>query len=151
METKVIDAVKVIKFSTKATLKSLNQFTGVMPDKLMKKANELGVADGWPQIWQYSGSDGRPDTEFQLDICVPVTSFDGDPGEFSFCELPAVRCLSEMHCGAWMEMGRTYQVMMEEIAKKSIGFTGVSREIYINCDFKNQQNCVTELQIVLKD
>ena len=56
-----------------------------------------------------------------------------------------------LHCGAWMEMGRTYQVMMEEIAKKSMGFTGVSREIYINCDFENQQNCVTELQIVLKD
>lgn len=110
----------------------------------------LGLFNGEPQIWQYNGSDGNPETEFQLDICVPVSAFVGDPGEFSFDELPSVRCLCETHKGAWSEMGHTYQKMIGEMMKNSWTFTGITREIYINCDFENQQNCITEVQIALK-
>src|SRR5574344_914416 len=108
METKQVKMTKVIKFSTRATLRDLGKYTGVMPAKLAEKAQALGIACEEPQIWQYTGSDGNPDTEFLLDICVPVSSFSGDPGEFSFYELPAISCLSEMHHGAWMDMETTY-------------------------------------------
>lgn len=150
METKQVEKMKVIKFTTRATLKDLNQYTGVMPTRLMEKAQELGVASGEPQIWQYTGSDGKPDTEFLLEICVPVRSFVGDPGEFVFDEISAVACLSEIHKGPWMEMGLTYQKLIGKIVEEKIAITGVTREIYINCDFENQQNCITEIQVVLK-
>lgn len=150
METKQVKMTKVIKFSTRATLRDLGKYTGVMPAKLAEKAQALGIACEEPQIWQYTGSDGNPDTEFLLDICVPVSSFSGDPGEFSFYELPAISCLSEMHHGAWMDMETTYQKLMEEMWEKSMHFSSISREIYITCDFINQQNCITEVQAVLK-
>ena len=125
METKQVNKIKVMKFSTKATLKDLNQYTGAVPNRLKEKAMSLGLFNGEPQIWQYNGSDGNPETEFQLDICVPVSAFVGDPGEFSFDELPSVRCLCETHKGAWSEMGHTYKKMIGEMMKNSWTFTGI--------------------------
>ncbi|HOU69726.1 MAG TPA: GyrI-like domain-containing protein [Paludibacteraceae bacterium] len=151
MEIKQVDKTKVIKFATRATLKDLNQYTGVMPARLTEAAQKLGIATGEPQIWQYTGSDGNLDTEFSLEICIPIRSFTGDPSPFVFDELPSLRCISQLHKGPWMELGKTYQDIMEELLKKTIDFKPITREIYINCDFENQQNCITEVQVVLKN
>jgi effector-binding domain-containing protein len=44
-------------------------------------------------------------------------------------------------------MMNAYQKIMGEVTRKSIPFSGVSREVYILCDFENQENCITEIQI----
>lgn len=150
MEIKKIESVKVLKYSTKATLKDLASYTGVVPTELMTTVAEQGIEVAGSQIWQYTGSDGNPDTTFLLEICVPIKEFKGDSGKFEFGVLPEIKCLSVIHKGSWSKMGATYGEMMAEIAQKKMSISGICREIYTHCDFENEANCVTEIEIAIQ-
>lgn len=149
MERKKIEKIDVLKCSFQSSLKTLMTDTGNWPTEIVEKANELGLEITGPMIWRYEGSDGKPDTMFKLEICLPVKEPKGNPGKFSFETLPSVECVSEMHKGPWMKMGDTYNKMMGEMSRKSIVSTCTSREVYLTCDFENQENCLTEVQIEL--
>ncbi len=147
MEKKSVVKTTVLQFSLKSSLATLTQDIGNIPNELMAVATTLGLEITGPQIWQYSGSDGQPNTKFTLDICIPVKEAKGDPGKFKFVTLPEFKCISEIHNGSWSKLSNVYQRIMGEITRKSIPFTGISREIYIVCDFIDQEKCITEVQI----
>lgn len=147
MERKQCEKILVLKCTMQSSLKTLLADIGNRPGELMEKAGELGLEVSGPQIWQYEGSDGQPETSFKLDICIPVKEAKGDPGSFSFGELRAINCVSALHKGPWMKLGDTYQVMLGEMSRKGIIPTCTSREIYLVCDYENQDNCLTEVQI----
>jgi effector-binding domain-containing protein len=147
MEKKSVDKTTVLQFTLKASLATLTQDVGDIPNELMAIATTLGLEITGPQIWQYSGSDGQPNTKFTLDICIPVKEAKGDPGKFKFATLPEFKCISEMHNGPWSKLSNVYQRIMGEVTRKSIPFTGTSREIYMVCDFQDQEKCVTEVQM----
>jgi effector-binding domain-containing protein len=150
MEKKSVEKTTVLMFSLQSSLASMTQDVGDIPNELMAKAQQLGLEITGPQMWQYSGSDGQPNTRFKLDICIPVKAAKGDPGKFKFVNLPEFKCISEIHKGSWDKLGNVYQRIMGEITRKSIPITGISREIYITCDFVNQENCVTEVQMEIQ-
>jgi effector-binding domain-containing protein len=147
MEKKNVEKTTVLMYSLQSSLASMTQDVGDIPNELMARAQELGLVITGPQLWQYTGSDGQPNTKFKLDICIPVKEAKGDPGKFKFVTLPEFKCISEIHKGPWNTLGNTYQRIMGEISRKSIPMTGTSREIYTVCDFENQENCVTEVQV----
>ncbi|HPR32406.1 MAG TPA: GyrI-like domain-containing protein [Prolixibacteraceae bacterium] len=150
MEKKNVEKQNVLMASLTASLATLTQDIGNVPNELMMVAEELGLEITGAQIWQYVGSDGQPDTRFRLDICLPVKEKKGDPGKFRFEVLPEFSCISEIHKGAWSNLGNTYQRLMGEMTRKSIFPTGTSREIYQNCDFDNPENCITEVQVEIR-
>jgi effector-binding domain-containing protein len=150
MEKKSVEKTTVLMCSLQSSLASMMQDVGDIPNELMAKAKELGLEITGPQLWQYTGSDGQPNTKFTLDICIPVKAAKGDPGKFKFVTLPEFKCISEIHKGPWNLLGNTYQRLMGEISRKSIPFTGISREIYMVCDFEKPENCVTEVQIEIQ-
>jgi effector-binding domain-containing protein len=150
MEQKQIDSIRVLKYTLHSTLKSLLADTGQIPMELMQKAAEFGVDPLTPQIWQYSGSDGNPETKFQLDICLPIADAAGDPGKFQVDQLSSFKCLAHLHRGAWSNLGLTYQNMMSEMASSELTPTFTSREVYLKCDMENEANCLTEVQIEVK-
>jgi hypothetical protein len=147
MEKKNVEKTTVLMCSLQSSLSSMAGDVGNIPNEMMAKANELGLEITGPQIWQYTGSDGQPNTKFKLDICVPVKSAKGDPGKFKFVTLPEFACISEIHKGPWDKLGNVYQRIMGEITRKSIPFSGICREIYMVCDFEKPENCVTEVQV----
>lgn len=149
MEKKKVEKTTVLTVSLTSSLATLTQDIGNLPNELAAKAEELGLEITGAQIWQYVGSDGQPGTKFRLDICMPVKAAKGDPGKFKFEELPVYNCVSEMHKGAWSNLGNTYGKIMGEMTRKGMIPTGTSREIYLNCDFENPENCLTEVQVEL--
>jgi predicted transcriptional regulator YdeE len=150
MEKKKVEKTQVLMFSLKASLASLTTDVGDIPNEMMAVATKLGLEITGPQIWQYAGCDGRPNSTFNLDICIPVKEAKGDPGKFKFVTLPEFNCISEIHKGPWSKLSNVYDRIMGELTRKSIPYTGVSREVYINCDFVNQENCVTDVQMEIQ-
>jgi effector-binding domain-containing protein len=150
MERKIVEKTIVLKHTLASTLNSLAGDIGEIPNQLAAKAGELGLEIVAPQIWQYIGSDGNPHTRFTLDICLPVNEAKTDAGVFEFSELPAFNCITELHLGAWMNLGQTYHKILGEMTRKAMVPTGVTREVYLQCDFQNPENCVTEIQIEVK-
>jgi len=150
MEKKSIGKTTVLMCSLKSSLATMQTDVGDIPNEMMAVATKLGLEITGSQIWQYTGSDGQPTTRFTLDICIPVKEAKGDAGKFKFSTLPEYMCISEIHKGSWDKLGNIYQLIMGEISRKSIPITGVSREIYMVCDFVNQENCVTEVQMEIQ-
>lgn len=150
MEKKNLSPVNVLSYELRATLKTIITDSGNIPNELMAKASELGLEVAGPQIWDYFGADGRPDTNFTLKICVPVKEAKGNPGKFTFEVLPEITCISEIHKGPWNQLGNTYHRIFGEMSRKKLAPTGASREVYVTCDFENEENNVTEVQIVVQ-
>lgn len=147
MEKKKVEKMTVIKYSLETKMSTMITDVGNSASEIAVKATELGLEITGPQIWQYTGSDGKDDTPFTLDICLPIKEAKGDPGKFSFHELPEYNCVAEIHKGPWNNLSNTYQKMMGEMTRKGIVPRWTCREVYITCDFENQENCITEVQM----
>jgi len=150
MEKKTVQKTTVLCISLNTSLKSLITDTGNLPNELLAKAAELKLEIVGPQIWVYEGSDGNPNTKMEVTIAVPVSKISGDPGKFRFAEFPEMNCISEIHKGPYAKSGETYMKLMAAIMSEGLSYTGTSREIYKVCDFENQENCITEIQIEVK-
>jgi hypothetical protein len=150
MEKKTVQKTTVLCISLDTTLKTMTNNTGNLPNDLVEKALELQLEIAGPQIWVYDGADGNLNTTFELTIAIPVNKPIGDTGKFRFAEFPEINCISEIHNGAWARLGETYQKLMPAIMQQGLLCTGISREVYHVCDFENQENCITEIQIEVK-
>ena len=150
MEKKTIEKTTVICYSLKTSLKAMTTDVGNLPNELQDKIVQLKLEIAGPQIWVYEGSDGNPNTKFELTIAIPVNKISGDPGKYRFAEFPEFKCISEIHKGSWARLGTTYQKLMPAIMQQGYSFTGTSREVYTVCDFEKPENCITEIQIEIK-
>lgn len=151
MRITTVKAKKVMKFTTNATLKDLDKYTGTKPSELYAEAQRCGYQTLEPQIWQYTGPDGKPDTVFKLEIMLPIMG-DGNglkPEGFEIDEVGEFKALQTLHEGPWAEIGPVYCKLMKHVADNALQTTGVTREVYIRCDFENQENCITEVLIGL--
>jgi len=151
MRTTTVKAQKVLKFTTKATLKDLNKYTGSKPNELYAEAARLGYQCWEPQIWQYTGADGKPDTEFKLEIMLPIQG-EGNgqkPEQFEIESIGEFKALQTLHEGPWSEIGPVYCQLMKHVGQNNLPITGTTREVYIRCDFEHQENCITEVLIGL--
>ncbi len=150
MEKKNVEKTTVFMYTMQSSLATMGTDIGDITDQMMVKAKELGLEITGPQIWQYTGSDGKPDTKFKLDICMPIKETKGDAGKFKFGELPETPVVSEIHNGAWDKLGNTYMKVIGEMTRKAMFPTMVTREVYMVCDFVHPENCVTEIQIEIQ-
>lgn len=150
MERKKVEKTNVLMYSLTSTLKTIANDCGQVSMDIEAKAKELGLEITGSQIWSYHGVDGNPDTRFKLDICLPIKEVKGDPRIFKFTQLPEINCLSEMHKGSWSQFSNTYRRMFGEMSRKGMIPTGVNREIYLNCDFEDDGNNLTEIQIEIQ-
>ncbi len=150
MEKKTIQKTTVLCYSLDTSLMNMMTDTGSLPNELVEKALELEIEIAGPQIWVYDGADGNPSTPFELTIALPVAKTAGEPGKFRFAEFPEIDCISEIHKGPWAKLGDTYHKLMPAIMQQGLAYTGISREVYHVCDFENQENCITEIQIEVK-
>ena len=151
MRITTVKAKKVMKFTTNATLKDLDKYTGTKPTDLYVEAQRCGYQTMEPQIWQYTGPDGKPDTVFKLEIMLPIMG-DGNelkPEGFEIDEVGEFKALQTLHEGPWAEIGPVYCKLMKHVADNALQPTGVTREVYVRCDFENQENCITEVMIGL--
>lgn len=151
MEKKKVEKITVLMYSMKSTLATIATDPGNVPMEIMQKAEELGLVVTGPQIWQYRNVDGNPNSTIDIDVCVPIKEAKGDPGKFKFEVLPAITCISEIHKGAYANLTNTYNRIFGEMTRKGIMPGTASREVYTFCDFENQDNCITEIQVIVNE
>lgn len=139
--------MNVIYHGTRTTLKDLGQFVGVVAQQLYDTAAKERLLPTGPLQWIYTGADGRPDTEFTLEIALPVNGRLSTGSGFAQKELPAFECLAVTHQGAWDHLFETYDRAIDELHTRGKQMNGVCREQYVYMDFNEPKNNVTEVMI----
>lgn len=150
MEQKTIESTLVAMHSMKTSLVKIHEAIGVKPNMIVEELKKQGIEPAAPQIWSYTGCDGKPETEFSLDICIPVATKGENTPNITFTNLNKVNCLTYIHNGPWSEFGQVYENIFAQIAEVGKIPSGQFREVYLNCDFEDQSKCVTEIQIEIQ-
>jgi effector-binding domain-containing protein len=145
MKIKTHPPLTVLYSTHRTTIQQLNQFVGtVMKDLYTEAANSTLVSG--PVYWIYHGMDGKPDTEFTLEIALPIQG-KFESSKFSIKDLPAFKTVTHVHEGAWEQLHATYGQMMQHIEANKIPMKDECRELYLNIDFQKPENNITEVQV----
>ncbi len=147
MEIKVYQGFNAIVYQTETTLRDMLTAVGETPSDIMNEIFRQGLNPTGPQIWIYEGCDGQHDKTFKLKIAAPVDKLGTDTEKYQFMEIGEYRCATTIHYGQWQEMGKTYEILMNEMFVNGLQLDGTNRELYLNCDFETPANCVTELAV----
>lgn len=150
MEVKTVDPVLVCGIKVRTSLRNLVDQACSKADDLMAELVAQDINQAGSPIWAYSGCDGNPDTEFDLSICTPVERKGEDRNGFTFFTLGSFRCASMLHKGPWSNLSKTYETLIGEMAKEGLQVTADCREVYLCCDFEDQQKCLTEVQMEIR-
>lgn len=146
MQIKTYPPVTVLYSRHQTTISQLGGLVGTVAKDLVAEAVEFDALISGPIIWIYHGMDGKPDTEFTLDIAVPVQGTVRS-SRFTVKQLPAFKALTHNHEGAWTDMPQTYGEIMQHVDAHKIPLTEESRELYYNIDFQHPEHNITQIQI----
>jgi effector-binding domain-containing protein len=146
MQIKQAKPLTTLAFSTRTTLPELNPFVRNVARQLYREAVRLDLEITGPIVWQYDGVDGKPDTVFQLDIVLPIQVAQGEPADgLVFKKLEGWKCAYTEHDGDWNNLMATYGPFMGGLVQNGYQIGSLSREAYVNVDFENPANNVTQI------
>lgn len=146
MQIKEIKPINFLYHRVETTVNELAAFIP-MAKEIYREAVQTDLHITGPMHWHYLGFSGV-DTPFTLEISLPVSHVLSDyDGKFHFKRTQPFKCVSMIHEGDWLEMPRTYDLLMQFIADHQMKTVSVSREIYLNSDFQNSEANITEVQI----
>jgi effector-binding domain-containing protein len=144
MQVRMHPPLTVLYSTHKTTLKELPQLSSVSKEVYSDAANNSFVSG--PIFWIYRGADGKPDTEFTLEIAVPIQGFFNSK-KFSIKELTPFKAVVHRHEGPWEDLGDSYGQIMQYVESNKIPIKDEFREIYLNVDFQRPENNITEVQV----
>lgn len=147
MEIKSQNAFVALTFSVQTNFTGIFQYVRVKAAELYRDAIENNLEIAGPVYWIYTGMDGHPDTLFNLDIVIPVTSPEAYRGKFEVKTVPSLKFLAAAHAGSWEKLPETYNQLFMETGKKNYVPNGICREVYLHMDFVNPENNLTEVQV----
>lgn len=144
---KQVKPINFLFFRTETTVGELVNYLPVAND-LFTEAFENKLRITGPVHWHYFGFMGDVTKPFTLEVALPVAEVIREyDGRFHFKRSEIFNCVSIIHEGNWTEIPKSYERLMEFVAKKKLTPLGVNREIYINADFVNPEANVTEIQL----
>lgn len=150
LSEKETEPFTALTFSTRATLKTMNQHNYV-PDELCQEAQRLSLTPAGPIQYIYTDVTGDETNEFLLEIALPVSGTVSQPGEpFVANTFLPFRCVSYTFTGPWTDLMPTYDALFPAFYQAGYQTDQRVREVYSVVDFDNPQNHVTEIQIGLK-
>jgi effector-binding domain-containing protein len=147
MEIKTCNPMKVLTYSTNTTFIKMIEYVGKKARELCLEALNNGMEITGPVYWIYYGADGNPETEFKLEICLPVHASNPYSGIFELQQTNPFKCISGIHNGAWNEMGIIYNQIITKLQSEKQIPNGICREVYMNIDFINPSYNITEVQV----
>ena len=145
MKIKTHPPLRVLSSLHQTTLQQLGPLVRTVMNDLYIEAAGKTIVSG-PVYWIYHGANGKPDTVFTLEIALPIQGF-FQPSKFVVKDIPAFKSLSHVHEGSWDQLYATYEQIMQHIEANKIPMKDESRELYINIDFQNPANNITEVQV----
>lgn len=149
MQTKTIPPIHVLYFETETSLNELMGYVRLVAHRLYREAIRKEMEITGPIYWIYNGADGNPETRFNLTIALPVSVYDAPltDSEFNLKYLEPFNCLAGHLYGSWEGLGKIYNELISDILAKNLIMSGENREMYLNMDFQNPENNITEVQI----
>lgn len=141
--------MQLFGIAEETSLKEISKFVRVKADEVYKKAVSSGCEITGPVYWIYYGMDGNPDTRFNLEIGIPVQQKKAIGNGYICKDIDAMECLTFVHNGTWDSLPKSYAQLFAELMKSGRTLNGITREIYINIDFDNPDNNITEIQLGL--
>jgi effector-binding domain-containing protein len=147
MEIKQVKQTKVFGKEIKTSLKTIGEHVKVLPESVFNEMQKKNIEPNGAQVWIYNGSDGNPETVFDLLVGYPV---DSDKMDVNITALDDFKCASHIHNGNWSEFKNVYEQLVGEVMQNGLTMTGECREIYHEVDFDNVENNITEIQIGVK-
>jgi len=149
MDIKILPTINLFCFTTEATLADLGRYVRVKASEIYAQAQKNNLEITGPIYWVYYGMDGNPTTKFRLDIGVPIQ----DPKPCSdgfYCKtLDRMEFTTCLHVGSWDNFPKAYATLINENVASGRMLNGITREVYINIDFNNPENNLTEIQLGL--
>jgi effector-binding domain-containing protein len=149
MIIKKTPTMHVFGISEETTLKEIAKFVRVKAVEIYKEAINSGYEITGPVYWIYYGMDGNPDTRFNLEIAVPVQEKRIPRNGFICKTIDPMECSTLVHKGTWDNLSQSYSLLIDELTKSGRVLNGIAREVYINIDFENPENNITEIQLGL--
>jgi effector-binding domain-containing protein len=134
-------------FSTEATLMELVKYVRVKASEAYSEAVKSNLEITGPIYWIYYGMDDNPETKFKLEIGVPVQQIKPTSNSFSCKVLNEMEFATFIHEGTWDNFPKSYSDLIAELMKSGRRLNGIAREVYINIDFNNPNNNITEIQL----
>jgi effector-binding domain-containing protein len=144
---KEVKPINFLYFRTETHIGELLNFIPVARD-LYREAVNCNLHITGPVHWHYFGFSGEASSPFTLEISLPVSDVIAEyDGAFHFKRTENFKCVSLVHEGGWDSLSESYSRLMKLISRKGLEPTSVTREVYINTDFRNAEANVTEIQI----
>ena len=151
MQIKTTTPLHVLTFGVRTTLADLDKYAITVPKQLYAEAVRLGLLVSGPLYWRYLGADGRIETQFSLQIGLPVERpgghYPAGNGAFTFEEWPAFRSLALDHTGPWDQLHETYGKGIQWLLHEGFTIGIEARECYLNVDLAEPVNNRTEVGI----
>jgi len=150
MIIKKAPAMNLFCFSTEVTLVELGKYVRVKAHETYIEAIKNNLEITGPIYWIYYGMDGDPNTKFKLDIGVPVQYANPTSDGFSCKTIEKMELATFIHEGSWSNIPKSYSSLISEIMESGRILIGIAREVYLNIDFENPENNITEIQLGVK-
>ncbi len=150
MEILEIPPMSMLCSTHRVNFSGMMDHVRVRSRELYAASQEAGLEVTGPLYWIYQGADGNPDTLFQLQIAIPVTPEGPIPAPFSLLRTERFRCVSFRHPGPWSLFPEIYGNLLTEIQAGGLELSGQNRELYLNMDFNDDRNHLTEIQIGIR-
>jgi effector-binding domain-containing protein len=158
-DAKIPDSLPVLKevkpsnflyFRTEAYVHQLLNFIPVARD-LVKEAVSYNLHITGPIHWHYFGFTGDESKSFTLEVALPVSDVVPEyDGNFHFKRTEPFRCAALTHEGGWDTLPGSYEKLMRFIAGKHLEPSEMTREIYVNTDFRDPDANVTVIQVGIR-
>ncbi len=148
-----IKEVKPINFLYFRAETSVDQLLNFIPvaRELYREAVNYNLHVTGPIHWHYFGFSADASSLFTLEISLPVSDvIAGYDGNFHFKRTESFRCVALTHEGGWDSLPESYGKIMQFIADEHLQSIDVTREMYVNVDFKDPDANVTEVQFGIK-
>lgn len=144
MEQKVIHSQIAIAKTVKTNLKNIVAAIGDWPMKLWGEIGRHNLQVAGASVYVYKGCNENPETEFTLQMCIPVVDLSAYKGEFEKVELQEFPCIESLYIGSMPDLGpKGWHPFMNEAISQKAKFTTESREVYIKwVDFQSSENQV---------
>ncbi|MDI3322613.1 GyrI-like domain-containing protein [Pinibacter soli] len=152
MQVKTMPPMTVLYYTTRTTFAGLEDIIGKVPQELQNEANRLQLFISGPQYWFYFGADGKPDTEFTLEVALPIKGDVNQSSAYQFKHLSPFKCVAATHEGGWDQLHLTYGKIIPWLFSQGMQMANdlECREMYVNVDFEEQENNLTEVLVGIK-
>jgi len=150
MDIKKSEATLTVSTRLRATLDNITEQVGSTPERLYADLETQGVKPEGPMIFAYHGIDGQPQTEFDVDIAIPVTAEAAESyqGQYAVKPLESVSCVERVYKGPVSRMGEEgYEPMYADLGKGGMVPSGEVREIYLDWNGPASEDNQTAIQI----